>query len=304
MKKLNLISIYLLSLLMLICCSKPSKGPSYNLDFPQLMITRNHRLTEAELLAYLDAQDKNKIDFEGYKITSIEISNSRGLEDFEISEDLKSIKFKESQISDLYTINIVLEKFNQVDAIVTEGKLFVSSRILYKSNGTILEGFTDTFNLDGSIKNIITTIPDKFTSIGDRAFLGNRWLRSINIPGSVISIGADAFDTNQGLLTVTLNQGIKNIKDEAFYYCGNLKSITIPNSVTSIGSQAFYRCTKLVVTVKQIDPGKIKLGNAAFGRENNTNSFYVKQIKVPEGSLNKYRSDSNWSIYPSKILSN
>ena len=59
----------------------------------------------------------------------------------------------------------------------------------------------------------------RVTSIGDKAFINCRSLKSIAIPDSVTSIG-----------------------DSAFYRCSSLTSITLHDGVTSIGDNAFKEC--------------------------------------------------------------
>lgn len=60
------------------------------------------------------------------------------------------------------------------------------------------------------------TIPDSFTKIGNRAFMGSNSLTSVTLSNNIISIGEDAFSN-----------------------CISLTEITIPESVTNIGAYAF-----------------------------------------------------------------
>ena len=89
------------------------------------------------------------------------------------------------------------------------------------------------------------TIPDGETSIGERAFTGNRWLTSITIPDSVTSIGNSAFRGCSKLTSITIPDSVTSIDAWAFWDCSHLTSITIPDSVTSIDSLAFVGCSKL-----------------------------------------------------------
>ncbi len=79
--------------------------------------------------------------------------------------------------------------------------------------------------------------------IGDNAFEGCGWLRSITLPSTLVSIGNNAF-TNSGLRSLTLSQGVRSIGNGAFSQTF-LTSVTIPASVTEIGNGAFAYITDL-----------------------------------------------------------
>ena len=90
-----------------------------------------------------------------------------------------------------------------------------------------------------------TIIPNSVTSIGNSAFLGCRYLTSIDIPNSVTSIGEGAFSGCTGLTSITIPSSVTSIGVSAFSGCSGLTSITIPSSVTSIGVSAFSGCSGL-----------------------------------------------------------
>jgi hypothetical protein len=93
--------------------------------------------------------------------------------------------------------------------------------------------------------NIIYTVPDGVTRIGDGAF-GGSTLQAVQLPSSLISIGDHAFDDSHSLIYVlNLPSGLTSIGDWAFSYCYALTEITIPASVSSMGSYAFHRCDAL-----------------------------------------------------------
>ena len=76
-------------------------------------------------------------------------------------------------------------------------------------------------------------------AIGNAAFAGNSYVKSVTIPNTVTSIGDDAFFRCDSLTTVTIPDSVTSIGSWAFAQCDSLKSITIPSSVTSIGDKAF-----------------------------------------------------------------
>ena len=123
-------------------------------------------------------------------------------------------------------------------------------------------------------KNAMTDayIGDCVTRIGDSAFRNCTSLSSIEIPNSVTRIGIDAF------------------RD-----CTSLSSIEIPNSVTRIDSQAFLGCSGLTsITMNSTTPPTL----GGINIFNNTNNC---PIYVPSGSVNAYKSATNWSEYASRI---
>ena len=86
------------------------------------------------------------------------------------------------------------------------------------------------------------------------------------IPNSVISIGNKAFDGCYYLRSITIPNSVKNIGEHAFYYCFALTSIEIPNSVTTIGVWAFSGCSSL----KSIS---VAAGNTTYDSRNNCNAI-------------------------------
>jgi hypothetical protein len=72
-------------------------------------------------------------------------------------------------------------------------------------------------------------------SIGEAAFKGCTFLKSIPIPDGVTRIGVQAFFQCRSLKSITIPASVKSIGNGAFSYCSSLTSITIPASVTCIG---------------------------------------------------------------------
>lgn len=89
------------------------------------------------------------------------------------------------------------------------------------------------------------TIPDRVTSIGNRAFYGCSGLTSVKIGNGVTSIGDWAFCGCTGLTSVTIPDSVTSIGNRAFYNCNGLTSVKIGNGVTSIDDWAFEGCDGL-----------------------------------------------------------
>ena len=163
-------------------------------------------------------------------------------------------------------------------------------------------------------------IPDSVTSIGDYAFFYCTSMTSINIPDSVMSIGTDAFAFCGSLTSVTIPDSVTSIGQGVFGHCSNLRSVTIPDSITLIGQGAFSNCDNLRSVT--IPDSVTSIGNQAFSSCDRLISVYCKattppvlggtyvfdnnassrKIYAPAGSVNAYRSATNWSEYKSAIV--
>lgn len=162
-------------------------------------------------------------------------------------------------------------------------------------------------------------IPSGVTSIGISAFYGCQSLKSITIPSGVTSIAITTFRSCTSLTAVTIpsNSNLTSIGNNAFQLCWRLPSITIPSGVTSIGSNAFNRCESL--TSINIPSGVTSIGQSAFNGCSvltsvtinavtpptlGASAFYNTNdcpIYVPEGSVDAYKTATNWSTYASRI---
>ena len=138
------------------------------------------------------------------------------------------------------------------------------------------------------------TIPDSVTNIGEYAFGGCRSLRSITIPDSVTSIEIEAFSGCGSLRSITISDSVTSIGESAFSSCLSLTSITIPDSVTSIEIEAFSSCYGMTeYHLKSTTPPTLS-STTVF-----TDISSDCIIYVPKGSLNAYKTATNWTTYAS-----
>ena len=126
------------------------------------------------------------------------------------------------------------------------------------------------------------------------AYPANKSTGSYTIPSTVTKIEKYAFNSTT-LSSITIPSSVTTLIEYSFTNCENLTTITIPSSVTSIGGSAFWACTKLKnIVVQATTPPTLGLS-----------SFYdngVVSIAVPTGSVNAYKTATNWSNYASKIV--
>lgn len=169
----------------------------------------------------------------------------------------------------------------------------------YKLSSVIIPetvGSIGTYGLSGCYNLSSVTIPNGVTSIGISAFSNCTALSSITIPEGVTSIGNSAFSYCHDLSSVTISEGVTSasIGQSTFNSCYGLPSITIPDRVTSIGAGAFGDCYGV---------GEYHFKRTTPPTLANTSAFSNIQseciIYVPQGSLEAYRTATNWSTYAS-----
>ena len=155
------------------------------------------------------------------------------------------------------------------------------------------------------------------TAIGDNAFENCLELASVTIPSGVTSIGGSAFNDCKNLTSVTIPNGVTSIGDYAFQDCWDCTTIVLPNTVTTIGGYAFNMCSSL--TSINIPSGVTSIGEEAFYMCSSLQSMTFNStipptlyeyglddtndcpIYVPAGSVNTYKSATNWSEYAERI---
>jgi len=175
------------------------------------------------------------------------------------------------------TLNVVVNEENSVanDSFTAAVEGNIVTIISYTGTGTTVNIPTTIGNLtvtaigDFFLYDAVTekgqnvtsvTIPTTVTSIGYKAFAGNR-LTTVTIPDSVKTIGGGAFADN--LLTgVTISNSVTTINAGTFSN-NDLTSVTIPSSVTSIGDDAF---SGNELTGVSIPNGVTSIGYYAFAR--------------------------------------
>lgn len=139
------------------------------------------------------------------------------------------------------------------------------------------------------------TIPNTVTSIEEHSFQ-QTYFTSFDMPDSVTTMGDGVFINCSSLQTIRLSNSLANIGNQCFSSCSALHDVTIPASVTSMGNSCFYYVYQLgSLTMLPTTPPT--LGMNAL---NYTGSNLV--ITVPKGSLEAYKTATNWSQYADKMV--
>lgn len=108
-------------------------------------------------------------------------------------------------------------------------------------------------------------------------------------------IGGDAFSYCSSLTSVIIPSSVTSIGRDAFRSCTSLTSVTIPNGMILIRDGAFASCSRLTsITVQATTPPTLT-NYSAFSSTNNC------PIYVPSGSVEAYKTATNWSTYADRI---
>ena len=160
------------------------------------------------------------------------------------------------------------------------------------------------------------TLPKALLEIGSSAFSGTKFKGELNIPSSVATIGSNAFQNTlfNGTLVlpselislgssvfsgcwrlsgiVEIPENIVAIPSGLFYGCSGLECIKLHRDVEVIESQAFYNCTGVYSIVCEAKNPPTINSNSFNGvaKDNFT-------LEVPEASVARYRTASNWSEF-------
>lgn len=152
---------------------------------------------------------------------------------------------------------------------------------------------SDTFSFCHGLEKIL--LQEGLTKIGGSAFYECETITELTIPESVNSIGSGAFRFCESLLNINIPDGITNIPSSAFAGCESLTSIIIPESVMSIADYAFQNCYSMSeIHCLPKSPPEL---SASKGIDVSNDCV----IYVPVGSLESYKTATNWSVYADQM---
>ena len=137
---------------------------------------------------------------------------------------------------------------------------------------------------------------DDVTEVGGYACYQCVGLKSVSFLSKATTIGQYAFHGCYTLSSINIPDDITTINQYTFCYGYALTQLIIPEDVTSIGANAFSNCcTMSEYHFKIATPPTLANSNAFTG----INSGCI--IYVPQGSLNAYKTATNWSTYASQM---
>jgi len=132
--------------------------------------------------------------------------------------------------------------------------------------------------------------------IGKYSFFGCVLLKSIRIPDGATDIQEQSFASCYSISEFIMPNTITNIYSNSLQYNHSLTTLTIPENVTFIGTNVFNNCHGMSeYHFKPTTPPTLPNTNAFNGIPSDC------IIYVPQGSLNAYKTATNWSSYSSRI---
>ena len=176
------------------------------------------------------------------------------------------------------------------------------------------------FSLDNSRSVKVCTIPATgYSGVWEYAFNGTKSLAHINIPRLMGELGFTQrifCMANSGVRHVVLPSTCKKISGSNFFQsCANLEDIVLPSSLDEIGSGCFADANTGMSEIT-VPPLVTKIGDLTFRNRQSlskvvmrpttpptiaegtfTTDGSLKEIIVPKGCGEAYKSATNWSYY-------
>jgi hypothetical protein len=179
------------------------------------------------------------------------------------------------------------------DTYITEGRLTGIPNAL-SGNVFKMAYALHTLSFSYDIKSTIDTFKHcrakhSVSSISTNFLYTNSSVESVVLNSAITNIGMYMFHTSR-LSSIVLPPALTYIGTGAFQ-ATRIEEITIPVKVTSIGQEAFWNCQYLSKMIMKPETPPT-LGTRAL-----YNQGYLKEIIVPKGCAEAYKSATNWSEF-------
>jgi hypothetical protein len=147
---------------------------------------------------------------------------------------------------------------------------------LYTSTDGVLFNFDKTTLIsfpDDERESYI--IPESVTTIGERAFYSNNYLKTITFPSSLKYIKTNAFSGCSSLTEINIPDSVTEIESGAFSTCSALNSVILPQSITTLNGYVFAYCYGL-------ETFEFPISIDSMGTEVFSNCFGLKNVNLSE----------------------
>ena len=210
-----------------------------------------------------------------------------------LGNGLKTIKFRAFEGTCITSITIpksiqkieegIFAYCNELEEVILEpgiqGYELQNNGLVETTTNTLLWG------------NEYTTIANGITRIGAYAFAECTEIEYMDLPTSLVEIGEGAF-ADSGICEIEFTQNITKLEAYAFCATKNLFSVVIPTNIKYLGQGCFQYCDNLNdIYMRSSTPPTIDNTEDVFDKEERV------KIYVPNGSINTYKSNTQWSYY-------
>ncbi|MGL4948518.1 MAG: leucine-rich repeat protein [Mycoplasma sp.] len=150
-------------------------------------------------------------------------------------------------------LNVSFDKYwdnqgrTKTDKKVLKLAISFDTTALYKYNGNEITGLVNGYSSMSEWNDGHIIIPEHVTSIGEKAFLENKTIKSVDTVGSLETIGMGAF-ADSNIEKIDLNN-VKYVEDYAFTYCLSLTKLENANNLHKVGEAAFYAVLNATDTI-------------------------------------------------------
>ena len=174
-----------------------------------------------------------------------------------------------------------------VDTVLTVAPANGVSGAMYYYSGSTYTTECPWFNTAKEIATVIV-IADGVTHIGDFAFYGHHYVKSISFGSGLQDIGMYAFSGTDLYDTLAIPEGVKSIGEYAFDDCEHLTTVIFPSTIREIGLTPFYDGTSLTDIYISANPNNLTFPNGdSFDDEGYGSST---RFHVPFAYLEAYRA--------------
>ena len=174
-----------------------------------------------------------------------------------------------------------------VDTVLTVAPANGVSGAMYYYSGSTYTTECPWFSIAREIATVIV-IADGVTHIGDFAFYGHRYVKSISFGSGLQDIGMYAFSGTDLYDTLAIPEGVTRIGEYAFTDCEHLTTVIFPSTIREIGLTPFYDGTSLTDIYISANPNNLTFPNGdSFNNEGYGTST---RFHVPFAYLEAYRA--------------
>lgn len=173
------------------------------------------------------------------------------------------------------------------------------------------------FYATGNYHNLKNVTINNIKTISSYSFYSQQRITSLTLGEGIEEIQTNAFWQCISMQINGFPNSLKKIRDYAFSSCNAITSLVFGENLTTLGMQTFATCSNLqeitfkrntsvdrfcfsgcssLSTIKCLTTTPPTITNNSF------QNCPITRIEVPSGSLNTYKTASNWSAYADKMV--